>query len=168
VRNELVAPDDPEAVAMLLGCSVSRAYDLTSPARDAVRAKRDAAIVAAKQAGQSNREIAREMDVAEGTVRAVSAQKFQPGKNTQDDPPPLLNETAKAGLDEMFSPAGQAWHAALAALREINALCPVDDLFADLYTRIDHAIGPELDQAFAWISDLHRRFHEQRDQRRRA
>ena len=53
VRNELVAPDDHEAVAALLGCSVSRAYDLTVAARAEAKAERDAAIQAGIEAGKS-------------------------------------------------------------------------------------------------------------------
>jgi ParB-like chromosome segregation protein Spo0J len=103
-RNDLVAGDDPDAVAALLGCSVSRAYELTLEARAKAKEERDAAIVAAKHAGQSNRDIARELDVAEGTVRTITAQKFQPGKTTQDAPPVAPADdapTRKQQLDEL-------------------------------------------------------------------
>jgi|1185.fasta_scaffold29354_2 ParB-like chromosome segregation protein Spo0J len=171
VRNDLVAGDDPEAVAALLGCSVSRAYELTLEARAEAKAERDAAIVAAKDAGQSNREIARELDVAEGTVRTITAQKFQPGKTTQDDPPDEPSDDAptwKQQLTELASPPAQNWSAALRALRHVNEQVAVEALFAERYSAFDWTFGPELETAFAWINELHQRFNDAGNQRRCA
>jgi hypothetical protein len=72
----------------------------------------------------------------------------------------LLDEAARlrAGMAEIDSPEVTMWHNALETLRAINKLKPPSLLFAHRYTRFDHAIGPELEQAHAWINDMHRRF----------
>jgi hypothetical protein len=173
VRNELVAGDDQEAVAALLGCSVSRAYELTVVARAEAKAKRDAAIVEAKEAGKSVREIATEQGVSVGTVVGIQkdVQNFQPGKTEQDDPPDEPADDAptwKQQLDELASEPAQNWSAALAALRDINRQVAIDALFAARYSGFDWVFGPELEKAFAWISELHERFNDEQPERRRA
>ena len=71
VNNELMDATDIEAVARLLGCSGSWATKLTEAARAAKKAADTAKIVALKAEGMSNRAIAREVQVDEGTVRNV-------------------------------------------------------------------------------------------------
>lgn len=163
-RNGLVDPTDIEAVASLLQCSGSWATKLTESARATARAQRDAEIIRFKDEGKSNREVARYVGVSEGTVRNVSAQKEHTAEITQ----PLLTETARENLERIFSLQAQRWHRALEALRLINEQAPVDEMFGERYTRIDHAIGPELEAAHRWINDLHRRFVSEQAQRRRA
>jgi hypothetical protein len=118
-RNELVAADDPDAVAALLGCSVSRAYELTVAARAEAKAKRDAAIVAGIEAGKSQREVAEELGLSKSAVHRA-APKFQPGKTGQhdalddaSDEPADDAPTWKQQLDELASPPAQNWSAAL-------------------------------------------------------
>jgi hypothetical protein len=62
------------------------------------------------------------------------------------EPPPEKPDWVRK-LDEMASPEAQAWHTALAALRAVNALAPVREMFAGRYTRIDHAIVEGIDRA---------------------
>jgi hypothetical protein len=56
----------------------------------------------------------------------------------------------------------------LEALRLINEQASVEAMFADRYTRIDHAIGPALEAAHKWINELHGRFVSDQTERRRA
>ncbi len=71
VANEIVAAGDSRAVAATLQCSRRWAERLTQPAREEAREARDTAILAAKAKGESNRAIARRLDIDEGTVRGA-------------------------------------------------------------------------------------------------
>lgn len=72
----------------------------------------------------------------------------------------LPDEAARlrAGLAEIDSPEVTMWHNALETLRAVNKLKPPSLLFAHRYKRFDHVFGAELEQAHAWINDMHRRF----------
>lgn len=173
-RNDLVAADDPEAVAAFLGCSVAKAYELTLEVRARAKEERDAAIVAGKEAGKSVRKIAEEVGVPPTTVQDT-VRKFQAGKSEQPDdaaPPAVITDTARAKLDELETPAAKAWSDALRALRIINEQVSVEALLADRYTGFDWVFGAELEAAVKWITELHERFNEdERDEqpeRRRA
>lgn len=161
-RNQLVDPTDIEAVAALLRCSGSWATRLTAKAREAARAQRDAEIIRLKAEGRTHREVAREVGVAPQTVTNV--QHEHSAKTGQA----FLTDHAKEQLREIFSPQAQRWHRALEALRLVNQQAPVDDMFAERYFAVDHAIGPELEAAYKWINDLHGRFVSEQAKRRRA
>jgi hypothetical protein len=162
-RNRLVDPTDSEAVAALLRCSGSWAEKLTARARVEARAWRDGEIVRLKGEGLSIREIADKTGHSHGTVQRAGVPKADSADLVQDDPPAWVQK-----LQELNTPASNNWHSALQALRVLNEQVSVDELFANRFSRFDHAVGPELDKAFAWISELHRRFVDERDQRRRA
>lgn len=163
-RNGLVDPTNIEAVAALLQCSGSWATKLTESARAAAKAARDAEIIRLDSEGKGSRAIARETGIPETTVRRVTAPKSDNVETAQ----PLLTETARENLQRIFSPEAQRWHRALEALRFVNQQAPVDEMFEERYTRIDHAIAPELEAAHKWINDLYRRFVSEQAQRRRA
>jgi hypothetical protein len=164
VRNQLVAATDSDAVAKLLLCSGSWADKLTAAARENARAQRDAEIIRLKGEGRTHREVADAVGVAPSTVTTV--QREHSAETAQ--PEPLLSDTAKENLRRIFSPEAQRWHRALEALRLINEQASVEAMFADRYTRIDHAIGPELEAAHKWINELHGRFVSDQTERRRA
>lgn len=67
---------------------------------------------------------------------------------------------AKEKLGSLSDPNGSAakWHRALGALRLINSLGPIDDLFNSRHAGIDHALAEELPKAERWIVDFHRMF----------
>lgn len=165
-RNGLVDPTDIEAVASLLQCSGSWATKLTESARATARAQRDAEIIRLKDEGKTHREVGRAVGVSPRTVTTV--QRQYSAETAQDTPQPLLTETARENLERIFSPQAQRWHRALEALRLVNEQASVDEMFEERYTRIDHAIGPELETAHRWINDLYRRFVSEQAQRRRA
>lgn len=164
VKYSLAPAADSAAVAALLNCTDRWARDLTAEARESERIVRDAAIRAERDAGATTRAIAAQVGVAEGTVRNVlaGAQKGKASVSAHTAPPPSPPaDPVRAALDEMDSPAAQRWHQALRALRTINEQAPVSAMFADPYRHFDHAFGPELEQARAWINELHERFsHE--------
>jgi hypothetical protein len=171
-RNRLVDPADPEAVAALLQCSGRWAEKLTAKAREPVKAKaeadrteRDAKIIQLKDEGKTHREVAEAVGVSPRTVTTVQRANCS---QTAQNPPPLLNDIAKAKLRELETPAAQNWSAALRALRHINEQVPVNELFAERFDGFDHVFGPQLETAFAWISELHRRFVNEQTKRRRA
>jgi hypothetical protein len=129
---------------------------LTQAARDAADKARDADIAQRKAAGQSNRAIARDIEVDEKTVRNVlGADKVKPLVSPQPPAEPLPQHPAQAEksepiepkpkhpaqleFDDMVSPRGKAWGALLFALREFNKLASSDVLFADRYRRLDEA-----------------------------
>ncbi|HTI79469.1 MAG TPA: ParB N-terminal domain-containing protein [Acetobacteraceae bacterium] len=166
-RNGLVDPADSEAVAALLQCSGSWAEKLTAEVRRAAKVKRDAEIIQLKSEGKSNREVSRETGWSEGTVRNVSAQKEHSAEITQSTSP-LLTDRAKDKLRELESPEAQAWSSVLRALRHINEQMPVDELYELRFVGFDHVVAVELEKSHRWISELHGRFVNERDQRRRA
>jgi hypothetical protein len=164
-RNELVDPTDSDAVAKLLQCSGRWATDLTSRAREVAKAARDAEIIRLKGEGKTHREVAREVGVAPRTVTTVQREH---SAETAQEPEPWLSDVAKDNLRRLASPQAQRWHRALEALRLVNQQASVDEMFDERYTRIDHAIGPELEAAHKWINDLHGRFVSEWSERRRA
>lgn len=173
LRHGLVDPTDDEAVARLLGCSVSYAEKLTRQEQARLKAERDAKILALKEAGQSNRAIARDTGIPHATVdRIVAAPNPPGGGNEAPLTDPLLSADPpswKQTLDELAGEPARNWSSALRALRHVNEQPPVETLFADRYTAFDWVFGPELEKAYAWITELHERFHDERQpQRRRA
>jgi ParB-like chromosome segregation protein Spo0J len=138
IKHQLVPPTDSEAVADLLRCSVQWARDLTASARERARILENEKIERLKAEGKSNRQIAAEVGVAEGTVRnRTAAQKgksfvsAQPLEADPDDPrqidiedvlaEPTPAEIVCANLAEMAAPEVKDWHRALEAMRGINA-----------------------------------------------
>jgi hypothetical protein len=75
----------------------------------------------------------------------------------QSDPPVWVQK-----LRDLNSPSADSWAAALRALRLINEQPPVEYLFEARFHRFDHVFGPELERAFAWITELHGRFADER------
>jgi hypothetical protein len=61
-----------------------------------------------------------------------------------------------------------AWHAALEALRTINRLPAVRELFAARHVGFDHAIAKEIEAATDWITAFGEEFHGRDAHRRRA
>lgn len=174
-RNRLVDAADSDAVAKLLQCSGSWADRLTADAREALRpereaakAARDAKIIELKGQGKSNREVAREVGLSDRGVGKILSANSEDSPGSSHPDPPLLNEIAKEKLRALETPAALNWSAALRALRHVNEQIPVDELFADRFYRFDHVFGPELETAFTWISELHRRFVDEQSQQRRA
>lgn len=161
-RNGLVNAADSDAVQALLRCSGSWADKLTVRAREAARAARDADIIKLKDQGKTHREVAREVDVSIGTVSAVhkahSAETEQPTET-----PPWVQK-----LRELESPEALAWSDALQALRHINQQVSIDELYRLRFVGFDPVVRVELEKAYHWINELHGRFVNERDQRRRA
>jgi len=161
-RYDLLPSTDSDAVAKLLRCSIRWARDLTASARAEAKAERGLEIQRGQAEGKSNRAIAREQGIDESTVREAlgGAGKGKTAVSPQasaDDPAapdPFADFRVSQG------PTGQRWHRALEALRAVNAQADVAAMFDDRYTRIDHAIEPELRRAHAWINELHRRFFD--------
>jgi hypothetical protein len=84
--------------------------ELTEQARAVAKAARDAAIVAGREAGKSNREIARDIGVPRRPVDRVDT---GPKENTSDlAHPPILSAVAARKLDELASPPAQNWSVA--------------------------------------------------------
>jgi len=137
-RNGLVEAIDSEAVAALLRCSGRWGTELTEPARAAAKAERDAVIIAAKEAGDSNREVARKVGVGETTVREVAARKRNTSESAHPSSEPAEPPAWKQQLDELATPQARAWSAALRALREINQQASVNELFAERFAGFDH------------------------------
>jgi hypothetical protein len=174
-RNKLVDPADAEAVATLLRCTGRWGEILTHDTRNAAKAARDATIVAGKEAGKTVRQIAKETGASIGTVYGV--QKANTSENEHSDPdeddtptqpsPTPRPEWAQK-LDEPETPAAKNWSSALKALRAINEQVSVDTLFDERFIGFDQVFGPELERAFAWINQLHRRFESGQATRRRA
>jgi hypothetical protein len=140
---------------------------LTQAAREERDRERDAKIEAGKAAGKSVRRIAEETGLPKSTVHRLSVPKEQTaemGHPTMPDDEIDWHERQRSAepskpspawqqdLLEMESPAAQRWHNALAALREVNALDPVGLLFAERYSKVDHAIAAELEKAARWIA----------------
>jgi hypothetical protein len=103
--------------------------------------------------------------VAEMGIRAA-AESLARRNLSEDDAPDLFTppseptprpEWAKK-LDELETPAAKNWSSALRALRLVNEQVSVDTLFKDRFTGFDEVFGPELEQAFAWVNQLHARF----------
>jgi transposase len=124
----------------------------------------DADILRLKAEGLSNRQVAREIGVDEKTVRNKGAEKLQNGEIPH--PPPRPEWAQK--LDELETTAAKNWSSALKALRAINEQVSVDTLFDERFIGFDQVFGPELERAFAWINQLHRRFESGQATRRRA
>jgi len=163
-RNGLVNAADSDAVASLLRCSGSWADKLTAKARDAVRAARDAEVIKLKGEGKSNREISRETGVPTTTVHRIGVPNQHNGETEQPAEPPSWVQK----LRELESPEALAWSAALQALRHINEQASVDALYRLRFVGFDHVVSEELEKAYHWINELHGRFVNERDQRRRA
>jgi hypothetical protein len=121
-----------DAVAKLLGCSVNWAEKLARPLKAKLRAARDAAILAGKDEGKSNREIAREVGVPHVTVdRVVSAPNPPQGGNEAPPPGPVLAPDPpvwRQQLEVLSSGPARNWSSALRALRHINEQIPIDEL----------------------------------------
>ena len=110
----------------------------------------------ARDEGKTVRQVAEELGVSAGLVSKVApVHERNPSEreHPEADPRPSRADAIKADLAEMESPAGQRWSKALAALRLVNEQASVEAMFADRYTRVDHAIGPELTRAREWIND---------------
>jgi len=165
-RNGLVDPADTEAVATLLQCSGRWATELTEAARAKARQQRDAEIIRLKDQGLGSREIERATGVPETTVRRISAPNPHSAEMAQDDPvsPPAWVQN----LRELDSREAQAWSSALRALRHINEQASVDELYELRFVGFDQVVSEELEKAYQWINELHGRFVNERDQRRRA
>lgn len=160
VKFRLVDATDAGAVQGLLRCTTQWAYKLSEPARVAADVARDAEIAERKAAGQSNRAIARDVGVVEGTVRnVIGAQKINSLTSTHSTEPKPTHP-AQLEYNDMTSPRGLAWGALYDALRAINELSAPELLFANRYRRLDAAIGPALTAAVARINDIHRRFFD--------
>ena len=162
-RNGLVDPTDSEAVTALLRCSGSWGEKLTAKARAKAKEERDATIIRLKDDGKSNREVAREVGVVEGTVRNVAAQKQRSVEIAQSEPPTWVQN-----LRELESPEANAWAAALKALRHVNEQVSVSELYDLRFVGFDHVVEVELEKACDWINELHGRFVNERNKRRRA
>jgi hypothetical protein len=160
-RNGLVDAADTDAVIALLQCSGRWAEKLTEKAREAAKVHRDAEIIRLKDAGKTHREVADAVDVSIGTVSAV--QKAHSAETEQRDPPVWVQK-----LRELDSPEANAWSSALRALRHINEQMPVDELYELRFVGFDQVVSEELEKAYQWINELHGRFVNERDQRRRA
>jgi hypothetical protein len=80
----------------------------------------------------------------------------------------VVLEAAKRNLRELESPPAENWSRALAALRMINDQVSVDELFELRFVGFDHEVERHLKPAYEWMSELHRRFVNERHQRRRA
>jgi hypothetical protein len=179
VRHGLVEPTDVAGVSALLDCSVRWATALTQEARAEADAARNARIVELKAEGKSTREIGREVGVDHATVvrhkgggaKGNSSELHHPAPDLLDRAPPTpvpkMPPSPPPARPEVFSEKSERWHAVLRAMREVNALSNIDELFADPYRRFDYLLGPELDKAMAWIESFHRRFHSP-DHRRAA
>jgi len=104
-------------VVRLIGCSGRYADQLTADAWERAWQEREARIVALKEAGRSNREVARETGVSEGTVRNLAAQKKNSAGITHPEPPdPPEKPEWQKKLDRLESPEAKALHAALVSL----------------------------------------------------
>ena len=160
-KNNLLRPDDVDAVQAVLRCSGRWAEKLTEAAREKARASQLAMIHSARAEGKSQRQIAAETGVPKTTVQEVLAGGRIPHSAESDHPPEKPDWVKK--LDGLETPAANAWAGALAALRAVNKQASVDELFADRFFRFDHAVEEELDKAVDWINELERRFHDGRE-----
>jgi ParB-like nuclease domain/Homeodomain-like domain len=167
--NRFIEPWDVEGVVAVLKCSDRWARTLTQPARARKEADRAAEILRLKDAGTSNREIARQTGVPSRTVDRAVAPKRHNAEMAQPCPVPGTpgdreQQAARAAdARELFGSAGQNWSAVLRALRTINALAPVEDLFAARFRGFDHHLVGELATARAWMTEFGRSFDSDQD-----
>jgi predicted transcriptional regulator len=87
------------------------AEKLTRSLKTKLRAARDAEILRGKDEGKSNREIARDVVVAEGTIRNIVGAQKENSSEVAHLGPPLVDKLA-----EIFSPGVNNWASALRAL----------------------------------------------------
>lgn len=83
---------------------------------------------------------------------------LQPAAVPDPQPPEPERAARFEDTQKAFAEPGQHWLAVLEVLRAMNALQSVDKLFKDRYAGFDHAVGPELTQAYAWMEEFNRRF----------
>jgi hypothetical protein len=118
--------------------------ELTEQARAVAKAARDAAIVAGREAGKSNREIARDIGVPRRPVDRVDT---GPKENTSDlAHPPILSAVAARKLDELASPPAQNWSVAGGRSRLGGSLADLAlphriERVGDLYQTSAHGVG---------------------------
>jgi hypothetical protein len=87
-----------------------------------------------------------------------AGKQYQPAAEQQIAAMRQAKATADEQLGKLFDPKGPPvrWHRALMALRTINDLDPVADLFGARHDGFDHAFAIELPKALAWITDFAR------------
>jgi ParB-like chromosome segregation protein Spo0J len=99
VRNALVEPDDSVGLMELLRCSIRSAEDLTEEARKLAVAKRNAEIIAAIDADETQAAVAARLGVSEATVQSI--QKAESARRLaaeQAEPEqPQKTQTAETG-----------------------------------------------------------------------
>jgi len=72
VRREVFDPTDSRTVQSVIGCSQSKAYQLTQPYRDRAKQRRNDDILSAKSDGKSDRQIANDFGVNRRNVAQVA------------------------------------------------------------------------------------------------
>lgn len=122
VRNGLCEAHDTAAVRAILACSERWARDLTAPARERVERERNARIVEAKAAGESNRKIAEREGLSHVGVQKIAervgnerqtAESFHQPALTRTPPPQPAPRPAQDHVRTILSgvnqPDSMAW-----------------------------------------------------------
>ncbi len=144
MRNGLCAADDAEAVRDLLGCTRRWAETLTKPAREETKAARDAQIARLSAQGQSERDIARRVGVANHTV----SRSLGSGTKANTSFPSHPTEPTV-----IYSPAGEPKSRFASSISPFAAHRHVDSpafiAWNDLFDRLDSLNeGTDLDALF--------------------
>ena len=118
VRCGLCEAHDAAAVRELLACSERWARDLTSAARDAIERERNARIIAAREAGETVRQVAAREGVDPATVsRVANRQSAETQHHASRAPapppytPPPPRPSIAPGIARMMEPGVAEWSA---------------------------------------------------------
>ena len=130
VRCGLCEAHDTTAVRDLLACSERWARDLTAPARDAMERERNARIIAAREAGETVRQVAAREGIDPATVSRVANRQSAETQHRASEPsrvPTASNYTPPApseprpiapGIARMMEPGVAEWSALMTRMAE--------------------------------------------------
>lgn len=130
VRCGLCEAHDTAAVRDLLACSERWARDLTAPARDAIERERNARIIAAREAGETVRQVAAREGISPRTVHYVQERQAAeiahraaeppraPAAAPYTPPPPPARPAIAPGIARMMEPGVAEWSALMTRVAE--------------------------------------------------
>lgn len=130
VRCGLCEAHDTATVRELLACSERWARDLTAFARDAIERERNARIIAAREAGETVRQVAAREGISPRTVHYVQERQAAeiahrapeppraPAATPYTPPPPPARPPIAPGIARMMEPGVAEWSALMTRISE--------------------------------------------------